>query len=145
MRTAPKNKFLLLIAAAISSYLIYAPTNAGAQAGTVGLDATMGPSSLIDDTAALIYNDQRYSLAIRGSKLDAAAGTGTPFVGIVYNLRSPIDIVGTYVIASPGNAEAGDAETILLQTPSGVVLRFDIKQGDSESPFSLDGLTISMQ
>ena len=141
MRGVYKLNLLLLISAAISSY---AHPDARAQTDAMRLSSTTGALIVDRDSTELVFNGQRYALEIRRPKLSESARTETPFlgIGIVYNLRSPIEIVGTYLSAAPADREA---TTILLQNANGVILRFEIEPGDAEASLSLDGLTIYMQ
>lgn len=145
MRTTAKQSLLVLMAAAISSHFLCSPTTASAQTRAASLSTTMGTLVVDRNSAALMFNGERYSLAIQRAKLGPATADAAPFVAIVYNLRSPIDIVGTYVATTPTGSADRNAKTILLQNSSGVVLRFDVKGEESEAPRNLDGLIISLQ
>jgi len=134
---------LLLMAAAVLSHLILA--DARAQTDAMRLNSTRGALFVDRHSAELIFNGQRHAIAIRGSRLHETVRADRPFVGIADKLRSPIDIVCTYVIASPAAPAVSETTTKLLQHQGGVVSRFDIKPAASETIPNLDGLTISMQ
>lgn len=143
MRTNATRASYSLIAMAVLANLACASSGVRAQGGTVDLSATTGALVVDGQSSTLLFNGTNYSLAIHGGRSVATGRAATPIIGIVYNLRSPIDIVGKYAPASSGASVTSESGTILLQNANGIVLRFDGNL--TEAPLNLDGLTISMK
>lgn len=143
MRIISRRSSLSLIAIAVLANLLCASSGVHAQGSTVDLGTTTGALVVDGESGTLRFNGTSFSLAIQTDSPSAIGGTATPIIGIVYNLRSPIDIVGKYAPASSGALAASESGTTLLQNAHGIVLRFEGNR--SGAPLNLEGLTISMQ
>ena len=90
----------------------------------------------------LFYQGQKYRLAVTGAKVGRIWVTSLDFIGTVYNLRSPADVLGTYSAGDPKAALAGRASAARLENANGVNLEIravNLKRG---STLDLSGITL---
>jgi HdeA/HdeB family len=87
---------------------------------------------------------QVYPITIGGVGVGVIGFAGGEVDGVVYNLRSPADIVGTYGAAGAGLTIIGGAKVVQLQNERGVIIQAHGVQIGLEVNLNLAGLTIAM-
>jgi hypothetical protein len=97
-------------------------------------------------SGTLTYQGKSYPLRVGGVSLGLTFGASkAELVGQVYNLRSPLDIAGTYTAAQAGLAIAGGPKVAQLKNSKGVVLSVSGKQIGLEFALDLSGIEIALK
>ena len=86
-----------------------------------------------------------YPLSVGGITIGTIGVAGADLVGRAYNLRSAVDIVGTYTAVASSIAVAGGVKAARLQNARGVILELRGRQAGFEAALSLGGMNISMR
>ena len=88
---------------------------------------------------------QVYPITIGGVGVGVIGFAGGEVDGVVYNLRSPADIAGTYGAAGAGLTIVGGARVAQLQNENGVIIQVHGVQIGLEVNLNLAGMHIAMK
>ena len=91
------------------------------------------------------FRGKYYPLSVGGITIGTIGVAGADLVGRAYNLRSAVDIVGTYTAVASSIAVAGGVKAARLQNARGVILELRGRQAGFEASLSLGGMNISMR
>jgi len=127
--------------------LLAASTSSHAQTGTVRLHIVkvgfiVGVGG---GNGVLYYHGHRYRLSIGGIGIGSLGVAAVDLVGTASNLRSPLDIAGTYGAAGAGATFVGGAQVATLQNEKGVVLNVHGAQAGFQISLGLAGMTIALR
>jgi hypothetical protein len=93
----------------------------------------------------LHFKGRNYRLRIDGISAGTIGVARADLVGTARNLRTPLDIAGTYSALSAGVAVAAGGKTARLQNANGVILELHGTQVGFELSLNLSGVTVSLQ
>jgi len=88
---------------------------------------------------------QIYPIAVGGIGIGMIGFGGGQMEGVVYNLRSPADIIGTYGAAGAGFTVVGGPRVAQLQNENGVIIQIHGVEIGLEVNLNLAGMTISLK
>jgi hypothetical protein len=93
----------------------------------------------------LNFAGQIYPITVGGIGIGTVGFAGGEVDGVVYNLRSPADIAGTYGAAGAGFTLIGGARVAQLQNENGVIIQVHGVQVGLEVNLNLAGMTIALK
>lgn len=107
--------------AAAAILLVVTSVGSLAQTGTVRLNVVNGGFivSTGSGTGTLTYQGRTYQLRV-GSTGFGIGAAGGALVGTAYNMRTAVDIAGTYRTVGVGLTVGGGAEVVRFQNANGV-------------------------
>jgi len=124
-----------------------APRQVPPQTGTIHLN--VASAGFIVGAGAgdgtLTFNGQVYPITIGGIGIGVVGFAGGQVNGVVYNLRSPSDIAGTYGAAGAGFTIIGGAQVAQLQNDKGVIIQAHGVEIGLEVNLDLAGMTIALK
>jgi hypothetical protein len=132
---------------AVLTILLGASTPSHAQQGSVRLHIVKAGFiiGVGGGSGVLYYHGRRYPLSLGGIGIGSLGVAAVDLVGTASNLRSPLDIAGTYGAAGAGAAIVGGAQVATLQNERGVVLNVHGVQAGFQVSLGLAGMTISLR
>jgi hypothetical protein len=93
----------------------------------------------------LTFAGRVYPVTVGGIGIGMIGFSGGEMDGVVYNLRSPEDLVGTYGAAGAGFTIIGGPRVAQLQNEKGVIIQAHGVQIGLEVNLDLAGMTIALQ
>jgi hypothetical protein len=93
---------------------------------------------------ALSLRGRVYPFSVSGMSIGSFGASAAEFVGRAYNLRSPVDLVGTYSAVGAGAAVVGGVRLTRLRNANGVVLELQGGQVGLAVNAGVGGVTITM-
>jgi hypothetical protein len=146
LRFVHATKLGAVVATAVT-LLLAASAPSQAQTGTVRLHIVKAGFILGmgGGNGVLYYQGHRYPLSIGGIGIGSLGIAAVDLVGTASNLRSPLDIAGTYGAAGAGATIVGGAQVATLQNEKGVVIRVHGVQAGFQISLGLAGMTITLK
>jgi hypothetical protein len=93
----------------------------------------------------LRFQGQNYKFSASGLSLLDVGIAKISAVGVVYHLRQPSDLAGTYVAGEAGFALAGGADVMALRNQNGVVITLSAVEEGAKLALGPAGLSITLQ
>ena len=93
-------------------------------------------------SAYLFYQGQKYGLGVSGTKIGRIWASTVDLIGTASNLRSVVDILGTYNAADPKAALVRRAKPARLENAKGVVIEIRAVNLGRWSTLDLSGITL---
>jgi hypothetical protein len=118
-----------------------------AQTGTIHLSVVKAGFivSTGSGTGSLNYQGRTYRLSVSTVGYGTIGVTGGELTGTAYNLRSAVDIAGTYRAAAAGLTVGGGAQVARFQNANGVILELVGAQLGLAISLGSAGMTIVLQ
>src|SRR6516165_7697047 len=92
--------------------------------------------------AYFFYQSQKYGVGVSGTKTGRIWASTIDLIGTASNLRSVVDILGTYNAADPKGALVRRATTARLENAKGVVIEIRAVNLGRWSTLDLSGMTL---
>jgi hypothetical protein len=138
---------LAAIVLVVTAALVGTSTESRAQTGTVRLHIVKAGFiiGVGGGSGTLTYHGRHYRLSIGGIGIGSLGVAAVDLVGTAYNLRSPVDIAGTYGAAGAGATFVGGAQVARLQNGNGVILEVHGVQVGFQVSIGLAGMTVALR
>ena len=121
------------------------PSQAASHNGTIYIKLASGALTGAEGEGILTYNGSPHPIVVGGIGLAKVSSTDVEIEGVVYNLKSPEDIAGTYGAGGVGFTIVGGKRLAELRNEKGALMELHGVHTSQEINLNLAGMTISLK